>query len=145
MAMGAVWVLVRFVLVLAIVRSVLGGGILTNINLLWVGSLAIAVAVMFATAAFMPDRHAVLVPILRIASILSAISDIFVVLSGSHTAITEETSGDLRYTAPFIVSFTILVVDLLIAAALISYRPVESTPRDHDQLPPYSPTDVEDQ
>lgn len=142
---GAVWVLVRLALVLTIARGALGGGMMANINFLWIGGTTIVIAVIFATAVYRPTLHTVFVPLLRISMILMVLSDIVVILSGSYVdrAVTA-TNGDARDSPDFAVAFGVLVVDLLITAALISYRPVqpESEKPADTHLPPYETTDV---
>ncbi len=79
--------------------------------------------------------------------ILMILSDIVVILSGSYVARSATApTGDSRDSPNFAIAFAILVVDLLIAAVLISYRPVDPEPSEQpadNHLPPYKTTNVE--
>ena len=163
MLIGAFWVLARFALVLTIARGALDGGMVAHVNLLWVGAATLIVALIFATAVYKPNLHGVFVPLLRISMILMVVSDIVVVLTGSYATRLAEDVGteETRSSPDFTVTFAVLVVDLIVATALISYRPADpehsldedslkaphvKQPPPHqpdDHLPPYRATDVE--
>lgn len=126
---AALWSLVRFVLVLVFVERAAGPSITVHLNLLWLAGPALVTAALFGACAFLPHARRFYVPPLRLIVITNAVTGVLVVLSRSYLTAAEQT-GD--HTSPhgriaFIVTFTILAVDLLTLAALVSYRSMTDT------------------
>jgi hypothetical protein len=146
---GGVWSLARFGFVALLVLRQAGNDPLFHINLLWIGAPALLLAALFAGEAFVPAGERFYLPLLRIGTLLAATADAIVVLTGSYIPVAERAGGvgDDISRLVFIIAYGILAADLLIFAALISYRPMDrSRPPEPDaSLPRYESTTVEDE
>lgn len=146
---GGVWHLFRFALVTALVYRAIDPGQSGHLNLLWVGAPALLMAALFAASAFVKGGDRFYLPLLRIGSLLTVVSDSVVVFSGSYVPTAEQigVAGDPLGRLVFVIVYGILAVDLLILAALISYRPMDRSGRDDrpDHRPPFDATSVEEE
>lgn len=146
---GGVWHLFRFALVAALVFRAIDPGPLGHLNLLWIGAPALLLVALFAANAFVSGGDRFYLPLLRIGALLAVVSDAVVVFSGSYVPTAErigvETDPISRLV--FVIVYGVLAVDLLILAALISYRPMDrSDDRTRaDHRPPYNATSVEEE
>ncbi|MFW5683212.1 MAG: hypothetical protein ACOC1I_00025 [Spirochaetota bacterium] len=146
---GGIWNLFRFAVVSLLVMRVMPQDPIAHINLLWMGGPGILVVGIFVACAFISGSARYYLPLLRIGMLVTAVTDVAVVLTGSYIPISERvgTVSDPISPLIFIIVYGILAVDLLILAALISYRPMDARrarPSDHDR-PVYEATDVEEE
>lgn len=146
---GGVWYLLRFALVALLVLRLVRTDPLFHLNLLWAGAPGLLLAALFAGCAFVAGGERFYLPLLRIGTLLAAASDAIVVLTGSYAQVAVRVNGTESELSRlvFIIVYGILAVDLLIFAALISYRPMDrSRSSDSDRhLPEYESTRVEDE
>jgi hypothetical protein len=130
---GGIWSLFRFALVALLVLRLVPADPLFHLNLLWVGAPALLLTGVFAANAFVAGGNRYYLPLLRIGTVLAALTDAIVVLTGSYVPSAErvaDSAGPLARLI-FIIVYGILAVDLLIFAALISYRPMDGNTSDH--------------
>jgi hypothetical protein len=145
---GAVWFLFRFVVVALLVLRLVPADPLFHVNLIWVGAASLVIAAIFVANGLISNANRYYLPVLRIGLGLTALSDVITVLTRSYAPVAErgglEAEGIARLV--FVIAYGILAVDLLIFAALVSYRPVDGrrAPRRQGSLPRYESTDLED-
>ncbi len=127
MAGGAVWYLLRFALVTLIVLRIVPNDPLFHLNLIWIGGQSLLIVAVFArgTVGSNIDRY---LPILIIGAILAVAGDVAASVTNSYLSAAERNgAGESDITRLFfLISYGILLVDLLILAALISYRSMRS-------------------
>lgn len=146
---GGIWYLLRFAFVALLVLRLVDNDPLFHLDLLWVGAPGLLLAALFAGCAFVADGERHYLPLIRIGVLLAAASDAIVVLTGSYAPVAVRVGGadDELSRLVFIIVYGILAVDLLIFAALISYRPMDRSRSSDTQehLPEYESTRVEDE
>jgi hypothetical protein len=144
---GGIWEIVRFAAVYLTVVTLPSELPYAHINLLWFGSPAVVLAALFFSAAYHPDRARFFVPILRIGLAVSVIADAAAIVTGSFNGRLllngmPDAAGD-RFV--FVMTFVVLVVDLLLASALLWYRPRrEDVSVTESDLPDYDSTTVDE-
>lgn len=146
---GGVWHLFRFVVVALLVVRLTGYEPLFHVSILWIASPALLLVALFAGIAFLGHVERAFLPVVRIGQLLAAVADASVVLTGSYVPVAERVGGpgDGISRLVFVIVFGVLAADLLIFAALISYRPMDhsDSPQPREHLPRYESTDVEDE
>ena len=146
---GGIWHLLRFALVALLVLRLVENDPLFHLALLWVGAPGLLLAALFAGCAFVGEGERYYLPLMRIGTLLAAVSDAIVVLTGSYAPIAVRVNGTDSELSRlvFIIVYGILAVDLLIFAALISYRPMDRSQSSglDEHLPEYESTRVEDE
>ena len=147
---GGLWSLFRFAVISLLVLRLVPNDPLFHISLLWVGGPSLLLVALFGSAAFLREGRRYYLPLLRIGMLLAAVTDAVVVLTGSYIPVAERvgTSSDPVTRFVFIIVYGILAVDLLILAALISYRSMDTNhaPESTDDTrPDYEATHVEDE
>lgn len=145
---GGVWSLFRFALVALLTLRLVPADPVFHLNLLWIGAPALLTTALFGGSAFVPGADRFYLPLLRIGAALALISDAAVVLGRSYLGPAQrvEPGGDPLARLVFIIVYGIAAVDLLIFAALISYRPMDRDQRHDDSShPDYTETRLEDQ
>ena len=146
---GGIWYLLRFALVALLVLRLVDDDPLFHLDLLWVGAPGLLLAAIFAGSGFVAGGERYYLPLLRIGALLAAASDAIVVLTGSYAPVAVRAGGvesELSRLV-FVIVYGALAVDLLIFAALVSYRPMDPSrsPDTDEHLPEYESTRVEDE
>lgn len=147
---AGIWELIRFALLF--LSFVLAPAAFPNahLNLLWVAAPALLIAALFFVAAYFPRRNPYYVPLLRIGTGITVLSDVAVLVTGSYdwTAVTPGT-GAVSGRLLAIIALAVLVLDLA-ALALTLYARTDSANDGSgragptDDLPEYDPTDVDE-
>lgn len=125
---GAGWNLLRIPIIALLVARFLPDDALFHIGLIWIGAPGLVIVGLFAGSALVEETSRLYLPLLRIGMLLSAVTDAIVVLTRAYLPASERvmaTGGSLS-RAIFVIAYGVLAVDLLILAALISYRPMSS-------------------
>jgi len=145
---GGLWTLFRFAVVVLLVMRASAPDPFGHVNLLWVGAPSLVVVALFGGSAFVAEARRSYLPLLRIGTLLTAISDAAVVLTSSYVPPADRAGPAADAIGPlvFIIAYGILAVDLLIFVALISYRPMSPTAKTSpDHRPSFESTTVEDE
>ena len=146
---GGVWTLFRFAVVSLVVARLAPQDPVFHLSLLWVGAPSLLMVGLLAGSAFVPGAQRYYLPPLRIGTLLAAITDTVVALTGSYVPVAERvgTASEPIGRLVLAIVYGVLAVDLLILAALISYRPMSEggSSRRDDNRPGYHPTEVEDE
>jgi hypothetical protein len=148
MAGGALWYLLRYVLISLLILRLVPGDPLFHLNLIWLGGPTLLLVATYARTMFgdVIDRY---LPLQIIGSLLAALGDIAVAASSSYLTVAERTgAGDPELARLFFaIAYGVLIADLLILAALISYRAMrrreEADVQTQDDGPTYDSTRVE--
>ncbi len=125
---GGIWNLFRFVVIAMLVLRLVPADPLFHMNLLWIGAPALVMVALFAGCAFIPEAERYYLPLLKIGSLLAAVTDAVAVLGRSYIPVSERvgTASEPIGRLVFIIVYGILAVDLLIFAALISYQSMQT-------------------
>ena len=145
---GGAWSLFRFGLVALLTLRLVTGDPLFHLNLLWIGAPALLMGALFGGSAFVAGSQRYYLPLLRIGAALTVVADAAVVISRSYLGPEQRigAGGDPLARLIFIIVYGVAAVDLLIFAALISYRPMYRETHDDDtSQPEYSETRLEDE
>ncbi len=124
---GGMWNLFRFVVVALLVSRLVVDAPLFHAALLWIAAPALLMVALFAGCTLVPGAERYYLPLMRMGTLLAAVTDAIVVLTGSYIPAAEQAgpSSDPLGPAVFVIVYGILAVDLLILAALISYRAMD--------------------
>lgn len=145
---GGVWSLFRFAVVALLVLRLVPADAVFHMNLLWIAAPSLVLTALFGGAALVEEARRHYLPLLRIGTLLAAVADAIVILSGSYVPAVERAgpASDQLSRLIFLIVYGILAVDLLILAALISYRPMDRNrePETIHPSPEYESTQVED-
>ena len=135
MAGGAVWYLLRFALVTLIVLRIVPDDPLFHINLIWIGGQSLLLVAVFARG-MVGDAVDHYLPILVVGVVLAIVGDVAAAVTSSYLTVPERNgAAEAGITQLFfLMTYGVLVVDLLILAALISYRSMRGNgepPQEH--------------
>ncbi len=124
---GGAWNLFRFVVVALLVSRLLPDDSLFHIALLWVAAPSLLMVALFAGCTLVTGAERYYLPLLRMGTLLAAVTDAIVVLTGSYLPAAERAgpSSDPLARAVFVIVYGVLAADLLILAALVSYRAMD--------------------
>ncbi len=125
---GGVWNLFRFVVVALLVSRLVTDDPLFHAALLWIAAPSLLMIALFVGCTLVSGAERYYLPLMRIGMLLAAVTDTIVVLTGSYLPTAERAgpSSDPLSRAVFVIAYGILAVDLLILAALISYRAMDA-------------------
>lgn len=149
MAGGALWYLLRFGLVSLLILRLAPSDPLFHLNLIWVGGQSLLVVALYARSVFDKIPRSFLT-LMIIGAALAVLSDIGVSLSSSVLTVQERTGEGAAAMERMVLlmTFGILVADLLILAALISYRAMRnqsgSSEAEGAPGPRFEPTPVDE-
>jgi hypothetical protein len=143
---GGIWQIIRFVAVFVTIVILRSGDTDIHLYLLWFGGPALALAALFFSAVYHPDRTRGFLPVLRIGGAVAVLADVLMVVRTSYGA-----TGSVAVAANsqldrfvFSASFVVLAIDLLLVALLLWHRPAEAEPGETDEdLPDYDSQEVE--
>jgi MFS family permease len=150
---GSLWELVRFFLVLllfaALLRGVAGAGLWVFPWLLLAGSGNLLVAAGIGMLALFPVRYARLIALLRLGKVMSIFAFILLAVSGAMRPAAASVVVVIghRGVSGAAVLVGVVIVDLLLLAVLIRWRPGEETRLEPasvetEKLPEYDETEV---
>jgi len=122
---GALWQITRLVVVVLLILRVLPEPIpFFHISILWAGAGALLLCGLFLACGIRDSLGRNDLALLRLGTLLMVAADAAVVISRSFQTLDERLDMGNEHVARlvFVVSFGILVVDLLIFITLVSYR-----------------------
>lgn len=116
--LAGLWTLIRFVTIYLLLARALPATALLHVNVLWIAAGSLLATALFVASAALPGSVERYVPLMRIGILLFVLSDAAVILTGSLLPPGAPNSAQ----GTFLISFGVLVCDLLILAALLSQR-----------------------
>jgi hypothetical protein len=145
--LGAVWELIRFVLIFLTLAGQAAGSGVSLIRILWFGSSQLALAMAFVMIGSNSRRFGHLCRLLAASKIVTLVPGIaLIVILIPELSLIAPSGGNFVSSLQLIAPFVVLLIDIIILVILLTYRGEDAPaePAYDDRLPDYHETEVED-